>query len=717
MKKNRPSIAGLGVLYYDLLVRNRKSDSIYLGGRGGGSTANFLSNCAAFGAECRFIGACGDDAYGALALADLEDARVSANLIRKVDKRNTRIIFQTSGLENELSVGADSHVFGTTCPCCGNSEPEATLKSLPENLIRSDYVAGSDVLYFDSISRNKARLVDEVKDLSKTKFVVDLGRVGSMRYMSVGEISSILNRFDLIFCSALVARSLMRRIGIGDFHALAKHLPSSAIVIADGANGVTSIAVDSKGLVISRRVTAPMCDLIDAAGAGDAFLAGGIMRLIELGWARTKGPIKAKYLEEFLVAGTSSAASVLEVLGARGHLAVGGLNGLRKYSHSPKSCGRKLSDLVNEASRRGGCVLCDRIEKIADSAARPSREKKAIKVYPRNTDNLFSRMSQVSVDGMGDADYANLLLGCSTAVLIGTGGSFPVCLFLADLLAESGRCLALAMHPLQYVKTPRKVDLMMVMSYSGGTSDCAAAIEEAKRLGVKRFILVTGNPSGRLKDLVPATGVVAYERDSKLEKGFVSIRGTILPCSWFIARSKYRKKFVDLISSLSERCLVSPSDFLLDVKKAVLGKFMEGFELIFETYGSGYSLPAMNDFEGKITEGGAGIVRIHESKDFSHGRFMSIMNGRSPASLIIGIVFCIGEATSYEKKLIASLKKYQPVITVSSRFTGVLGGLELLVIVQFLVRYIGEALGRDLSRPASIPQKGLALYKWRQTLD
>jgi hypothetical protein len=258
---------------------------------------------------------------------------------------------------------------------------------------------------------------------------------------------------------------------------------------------------------------------------------------------------------------------------------------------------------------------------------------------------------------------------------------------------------------------------MMIMSYSGGTSDCAAAIQEAKKVGIEKFILVTGNPNGRLKDLVPATGLVTYERDSKLEKGFVSIRGTILPCSWFVSRSKYRKRFVDMISSLSERCLVSPGDFFLDLNAALIGKFMEGFELVFEAYGSGYALPAINDFEGKITEGGAGIVRIHESKDFSHGRFMSIMNGRSPASLIIGLVFCIGEPSPYEKKLISSLKKYQPVITVCSQFKGILGGLELLVIVQFLIRYIGEALGKDLSRPSSIPQRGLSLYKWRKSLD
>jgi len=53
------------------------------------------------------------------------------------------------------------------------------------------------------------------------------------------------------------------------------------------------------------------------------------------------------------------------------------------------------------------------------------------------------------------------------------------------------------------------------------------------------------------------------------------------------------------------------------------------------------------------------------------------------------------------------------VVDFQSTQSDLLGGLELLVGAQFLAVALGTALGKDISCPGHISEKGLRLYRWR----
>ena len=121
----------------------------------------------------------------------------------------------------------------------------------------------------------------------------------------------------------------------------------------------------------------------------------------------------------------------------------------------------------------------------------------------------------------------------------------------------------------------------------------------------------------------------------------------------------------------------------------------------------------MLDLESKLAESGLGTAHIHESKDFSHGRFILVM--KEQRASIPKIMVHVGPEDPYESYLQKTLEKKCRVISLSTTEHDALGALEILIKVQFLVQKIGEVSGLDISRPASIPSAGLRLYRWRQS--
>jgi hypothetical protein len=122
----------------------------------------------------------------------------------------------------------------------------------------------------------------------------------------------------------------------------------------------------------------------------------------------------------------------------------------------------------------------------------------------------------------------------------------------------------------------------------------------------------------------------------------------------------------------------------------------------------------MLDLESKLTEAAIGVAHLHESKDFSHGRFMLAMRGDRAAAP--KIMMLVGEKDPYERLLVRTLKGLGDVAMLTTQTDGPVGALELLIEVQMLVYEIAAAIdpAMDISKPGSkIPRQGLKLYKWR----
>jgi fructoselysine-6-P-deglycase FrlB-like protein len=303
------------------------------------------------------------------------------------------------------------------------------------------------------------------------------------------------------------------------------------------------------------------------------------------------------------------------------------------------------------------------------------------------------------------------------AFAVGTGGSFPVAVFLSHLFAEYGRLFVQPVRPFDYLRSRASVSHVFVVSYSGSTADCGEVICDAKARGVKSIILVTRASKPKLGELLDTAAddvVVSYGRKMPggdgvpMERGFVSISGTVTPCALWTAAAVGSFAMAQLareLDSMDDEKLRSAAERMASALKA-------NPHQPIPVFGGGFAWPAMFDIESKFVEGGLGNVQFHEVKDFSHGRFISVMSTCRESTALFLLV---GNPHPYEMLLLESLPRNR-VITIQSHQNGIVGALELLIRVQFFIQLCGEKLGKDISRPTHLPREGLRLYHWNQGL-
>ncbi len=132
--------------------------------------------------------------------------------------------------------------------------------------------------------------------------------------------------------------------------------------------------------------------------------------------------------------------------------------------------------------------------------------------------------------------------------------------------------------------------------------------------------------------------------------------------------------------------------------------------------------PAALDLESKITESGIGLVMLHESKNFSHGRYTILY--KQDFDLIFHLYAEKEDFkdNSYEKELGAMLskiarKKDKVLITMRSEVDYWYGTLEMLFKIPFLVVSIGKCMDIDISKPfkgypGGFPSEATDLYNY-----
>jgi hypothetical protein len=123
----------------------------------------------------------------------------------------------------------------------------------------------------------------------------------------------------------------------------------------------------------------------------------------------------------------------------------------------------------------------------------------------------------------------------------------------------------------------------------------------------------------------------------------------------------------------------------------------------------------MLDLDSKFAEAGLGFLSLHESKDFSHGRFTSVVGTRSITGGVL--LMGVGPPTEYEEHLASMLDRHTVVFSLRSARTAALGALELLIAAQHFCEEYGSEQGIDISKPGSPTGDMLSLYRWSKGLS
>ncbi len=684
------AIVAVGDAVVDALFSGPPADPQYVHTTGGGSVWNVAAILASRGLAVRAKGTVGDDWRGDIAVESLAALGVDVALDHQIG-RLTRLICQVPNpaLGDLFTTAPPFRLLGD-CVICERPAPTRRCSALRGRAALPEAVS---VLVADRVSDSRVETAAAVRSAGGDT-VLDLGRVGFVRYLEASYLRPALEPFSLIVMPRAVARAVETKLGL-PVESFYDAGIKSVIVVTDGPKG-TRVTDQRNARGGSVHLPSPELrgPVVDEIGAGDVQLASviGSAQQDERRLADTELDVIAAY---FADAGTE-VAGVLMAIGARGHLE-------RPATVEPRGwAGRPLSALRGLVAVGQPCPLC--------GAGGPTVPRRRPTVGARRNVSMLARRVTAALRRQPAIDECvRALEVAGLTVCVGAGGSYAAALFAGLAFNRNGAGLATVMRPMEFLLLRPPANQVFAVSYSGGGPDIGAVVQRATAVPDCRTVLLTSRPTpGAAAGLEGRVVVAAYGDESQVrERGFVSISATVAPAA-VIAAAICGVDEVLAIPSLAPTGWHDTADIATGLLDAVTS--MQPIEVL----GSGWATPAMFDFESKLTESGFGVARLHEAKDFSHGRFMSVL-GRTdrPTALLLGV----GKETGYEQQLRLTLAEHTNVVTLRSTDHAALGALDLLVLIQHTVEQMGRLLGRDISRPRHIDPDGLALYNWSWGLD
>jgi sugar/nucleoside kinase (ribokinase family) len=217
----------------------------------GGSAANVAMFAALTGTESRFIGQVGSDALGQQLCSSLQQAGVDVCVIAEGRTGSIVVLVQTNGERTFLTDrGVASHLSLIDASLMAN----VSILHVPSYSLVTEPLASTSLLYIKA-----AQSLGAVISIDASSTSV-LEHFGVARYKSL--IQSI--QPQVFLCNEDEAGLL----GVG----VTEGMPGAALtVIKRGAHSTLAISQNNER---SEVAVAPVADIVDTTGAGDAFAAG-----------------------------------------------------------------------------------------------------------------------------------------------------------------------------------------------------------------------------------------------------------------------------------------------------------------------------------------------------------------------------------------------------------------------------------------------------------
>lgn len=661
---------------------------------GGGPVSNQALGIAAAGVPVELFLSRGADKLVEVILREYNVPNLSL-VSPIVDKKITRRIFQRvkDGLFYPMSVGR----LSTTCPLCGRKLGRQELPVIkPHQEWLDSVLCRSRMLLLDRLSQTTVDIAVRANEHGVTT-VLDIGTGSYLRYVPSRQIERWFAEFDIIHAPEELLRRFASDPSSGGYFK-----PRRALVLTKGVDGCDVLSGSDVLEETINHIPAPFVDeVVDTTGAGDALLAGAVARFYHAnGNALEALGFYSAYLRSLEDATKSEVVAAISRLGARRHLTEPTAN-------------------VDISEELGTCRVCNC--GLPSDREVPLRSRAVTNQFisKLNLDHLENRVKH-AMERKGLQDHLRSVwefLDSEALVcyVIGTGGSYPAAVAISQLISRHRKATAIPCRPWDYVRLAKERAAVILVSYSANSGDVEAVLSVAKKKGSQRVVVLTGkssfhstNPVASLSDDVLSYGRRGSTSDPfpGRERGFVSMSATVAPSAVFTAAAYDNDTVMKAVQSALRR----GADFqCLAARMAEASRRGGKVHII----GGGWAWPAMLDLEGKMIETDLVSVVLHETRDFSHGRFMSVMpRGGDTWNDDPVILFSAAEPDPYESELRRSFPN-EKVVEISTSEDNGLGALELLVLSQVIAVRVGEDLGKDISKPGRIPRVGLELYKWK----
>ncbi|XP_065826108.1 uncharacterized protein [Oscarella lobularis] len=452
----------------------------------GGVTLNHLAWAALLGVPSGLLGLQGDDTSGRLIRSVLErDLNIKTEFIRVSDKYTTaesyvfvqedgeRSIIMARGATSLMDADAVQAHFGDSVAKYGDfvsteisQVPHAGVLKLLQ-MARKNAVTILDLDVSPSVAINEAGLgsLDDLVQCTKTAQILKPARHAAEELLlhlkpDIGgaEIITRMPAVDIV-------------THLRDF------CGSSLVAMTSGSEGC---ALATKSQVIQVPVT-PLDKVVDATGAGDAFLGGLIAYLYKHGMPQTK-----------------------ESLLAMGQFA----------NEVGSACCRILGAVPNDEARE---TLKEQIAIYNPSAAggkgssAGGSECEEFYSSLTNDSTAAATLANNGIQVKDAAAFTQAILNCKGTILTsGIGKSGLIAQRMAASLASTG-IRSHYVHAAEwahgdYGKAERGTDLIIFISHSGKTEECVQAATHLKREGID-VLAITGRKGSPL-DLMSTVSIV-----------------------------------------------------------------------------------------------------------------------------------------------------------------------------------------------------------------
>jgi hypothetical protein len=335
------------------------------------------------------------------------------------------------------------------------------------------------------------------------------------------------------------------------------------------------------------------------------------------------------------------------------------------------------------------------------------------KPYAREVERLQETYRAAIVEGGGPhAPKFAPLLG-NPLIAVGSGGSLTAAHLAALLHVETTGKLALAMTPLETIRTSLRFDQMSLifLTAGGSNADIIGSYRHLMRMEPSASLIVCTRQKSQLAKIAarhPYAGLIEFDLPSGKD-GFLATNSLLATA--IILTKGYRGSAGTTggTSGLPEE---------LDDLMGWEGGFEAGLArlrlecvpiwdkattVLLHGY---WSQPAAVDFESKFTEASIGHLQIADYRHFAHGRHNWI--GQRPADCAV-ISLEVPQDRHIAEETLSLIPTAVPRVRIQLGGSGAKGALEAIVYSLCLAQLAGEARDIDPGRP-DVSDFGRTLY-------
>ena len=536
------------------------------------------------------------------------------------------------------------------------------------------------------------------------KICLDLGHIAAFRYVLVPDLKEMLTRkYYMVNLNVKVANYLVKRFGYTDYKELKQIFQTDILIITKGKEEIEIIGKDYDYILKNNNIN---YNEKDPTGAGDLLFSHYIVANIIKNNKMENGENIAKNngdnviftkqeLEEIYDNANREIYNLVSKLGARIGVEVKKPNEEFLKNENNIDGEEKITKERNIHKLKNAI---DKLEERVESALLAYNEK-----------------SEAGIELLKDLENNKN----QKYICIGSGGSSIPSEYTKTIINNTFGVDIQTMFPKEYLETNTEKYMeylnIICFSYSGSSPEIVQLLNGKYN---KAYIVTKANEDDlkiSLKESnvdISKIRIISYNNESSKERGFLSIEGIIVPAliMHMLVEKKKKEDIFELFKKQFEKQKEKVENYFNDNNEELKKAFKKNN--IIDIYYDNYTKPIMCDLESKIVETGIFRCAIHEKKNFSHGRFITLEKYPSDVQIYLKLK----KDTKYDNELLKYLSIYSKnLIILEADEENNNGILELLIYSQLFIYEISKLLKKDLSNP-DYSEDSMKIYRYNKEI-